>query len=255
MSNLETTTRILELESQAVALLSKLATLENSRSLDLYTPDEQEWVMFATTLVLFMTIPGLALYYAGINRAENVLATTMQLFGITCIVTFLWQAFGYSLAFAPASADQTGNIIFGDGSRLWLEGITLNKPHQLMPHATESIFCLYQLTFAIITPCIICGSIIGRMNFGPILLFFGLWHLIVYCPIAHMVWHSDGFLFKAGVMDTAGGLVVHLSGGMSALIATLVVGNRLGYGDPKEADKFEPYNIIFTFIGNNNLLL
>jgi Amt family ammonium transporter len=248
--------KVTELEAYATELIAKISYLESLNSSaerelgsGIFDESGTSYMLFSTTTVLFMTIPGLALYYAGMVRAENVLATTMQIFGITCLITFLWFTFGYSLAFGPASSDKTGNAIYGDYSRFWLEGMSLNSVHQNYLTIPESLYCIYQLVFAIITPSIICGSFAGRMNFLPMLIFIGLWHLIVYCPIAHMVWHPDGFLYKEGVLDTAGGLVVHISGGVAGLVSTLVIGNRIGYGDPREAESFEPYNVLFTFIG------
>ncbi len=173
----------------------------------------------------------------------------MQVFSITCIITALWLFWGYSLAFAPATANEFSTYVFGDGSRIWLRGMTIQSFHPLAVTIPEPVFCAYQLVFAIITPALICGSFADRMKYLPMLVFVAVWHLCVYCPIAHSVWHPDGFLYKAGVMDTAGGTVVHISAGISGLISTLVVGPRLGFVDESKAYLIEPHNILYTFIG------
>jgi Amt family ammonium transporter len=222
---------------------------ESDRNLLLYATDydtgDTAWLLTATSLVLFMTLPGLALYYAGMLRVKNVLPTVMQVFSIACIITALWMFFGYSLSYGPANKNTKGNLIFGDGSRLWLWGMSLHSYHQIAPTIPEPVFCAYELTFAIIAPCLICGSFADRMKYLPMLLFMSMWHLIIYCPIAHSVWHPDGFLYKANVIDHAGGLVIHLSSGVSGLVAAQVVGKREGGGQ----HEFDPHNILFSFIG------
>jgi len=216
-----------------------------------WTPDSGDtaWMLTSTALVLFMTIPGLALYYAGMVREKNVLSTVMQSFSITCLITFLWLAFGYSLCFGPVQPPAESSQFIGDASRFWLQGMTINTVHQLAPTIPESVYCMYQLTFAIITPALICGSFADRMKYGPMMLFMAIWHLGVYCPIAHSTWHPDGFLFKYGALDFAGGLVVHISSGISGLVATVLLGHRKGFG--KEV--FEPHNILLSFTGASML--
>jgi len=203
------------------------------------------WMLTSTALVLFMTLPGLILFYVGMVRTKNVVATCMQIFSICCLITFLWLCFGYSLAFTPVSADRAGSRVYGDASRFWLRGMTLHSVHQAAPLIPETVYCMYQLTFAIITPALMCGSFADRMKYWPMMVFMGLWHLLVYCPIAHSVFHPDGFLFLYLSLDYAGGSVVHISSGMGGLVASIILGHRHNYG--KEI--FEPHNIMFTAIG------
>jgi Amt family ammonium transporter len=203
------------------------------------------WMLAATALVLFMTIPGLTLFYAGMARSKNVLAIVMQCFVITALITFLWLSFGYSLTFAPAQSDVKSAMIYGDASRFWLQGMGLDTTHQLAPTIPESLFCVYQLTFAIITPALITGAFADRMKFEAMIPFMALWHFIVYCPTAHSLWHPDGFLYKAEALDYAGGNVVHISAGFSGLVSSLYLGVRSGHGE----DNFEPHNILLTAVG------
>jgi len=207
------------------------------------------WMLTSCALVLFMTIPGLALYYSGMVRKKNVLSTVMQSFSITCLITVLWLAFGYSLAFGPANDDNHSSLVIGNASRFWLQGMSISTYHQLAPTIPESVYCMFQLTFAIITPALICGSFADRMKYGPMLVFIAFWHILVYCPIAHVTWHPDGFLFQYGALDYAGGLVVHISSGVSGLVATIVLGHRKGYGK----ENFEPHNILLSFVGSSML--
>jgi len=202
------------------------------------------WMLTSTALVVMMTIPGLAIYYGGMVRVENVLTTAMQSFSIACLITILWMIVGYSLAFAP-SGSSTGNCFIGDTSQMWFRQIKLDSFHQLATTIPETVFCAYQLAFAIITAALICGSFADRMKYGPMLLFIGLWHICVYCPLAHSFWHPSGFLFKLGVLDYAGGNVVHISSGIAGLMSTIVVGNRKGFG----VDKFDPHNTLVTLMG------
>jgi Amt family ammonium transporter len=199
--------RVFQLESLLQTLNSKIALMDivsNSITDDANNvfPDSGDtaWMLTSCALVLFMTIPGLALYYSGMVREKNVLATVMQSFSITCLITVLWLAFGYSLAFGPAGDTNHSSPVIGNGSRLWLRGMTINTFHQLAPTIPESVYCMFQLTFAIITPALICGSFADRMKYGPMLIFMTFWHLLVYCPIAHSVWHPDGFLFAYGFL-------------------------------------------------------
>lgn len=224
------------------------ATNTDDNSVEISAGDTA-WMLISTTLVLFMTLPGLILYYSGMIRVQNVLATAMQIFSITCLVSALWMFVGYSLAFAPADSDNKSSTVFGDGSRLFLLGMHGKTVHRLAPNIPEPIFCAYQMTFAIITPSLIVGSFADRMKYRPMLIFMALWHIIVYCPIAHSVWHPDGFLFKAGALDFAGGTVVHISSGMSGLVSTLVIGNRVGFGNKEKAYLTTPHNILLTVMG------
>jgi Amt family ammonium transporter len=191
-----------------ISLKNELSDLKSSKDTGrvlsnvLFNDGDTAWVLSATTLVLFMTIPGLVLYYAGMVRVQHILSLTGAVFSIFCIISVLWFAVGYSIAFAPV--DGTASPIYGDGSRLWLVGMSTDTVHQNAPTIPEPIYCAYELAFAIITSCLVCGSIADRMKYWVMMLFSITWHLVVYCPIAHASWHPDGFLFKAGVLDAAG---------------------------------------------------
>jgi Amt family ammonium transporter len=196
------------------------------------------WMLTSTALVLMMTIPGLALFYGGMVRKMNVLATMMQSFAITCLVTVLWMVIGYSLAF------DEGNAIFGGFSKALLANLTLDGAHALAPTIPESVFMTFQMTFAIITPALITGAFADRMKFSAMLWFMGLWLVFVYAPIAHMVW-GGGLLGSAGVLDFAGGTVVHINAGIAGLVTALVLGKRRGYGTVS----FAPHNLVLSLIG------
>ena len=181
------------------------------------------WMLTSTALVLMMTIPGLALFYGGMVRKKNVLATVMQSFAITCLITVLWLIVGYSLAFT------SGSTIIGGLSRVFLRGLTLDGVHDLAKTIPETVFICFQLTFAIITPALIAGAFAERMKFSAMMWFMALWSLIVYAPIAHWVW-GGGFLGDWGVLDFAGGTVVHINAGVAGLVCALVMGKRKGFG-------------------------
>ncbi len=208
------------------------------------------WMLTSTALVLMMTLPGLALFYAGLVRHKNVLATAMQTFATTCVVTVLWVIVGYSLAFTNGG---TLGTWIGDFSRLLFRGADLNNAFVLgagsaSPSTTtipESVFMMFQMTFAIITPALIAGAFADRMKFSALLLFMGAWSLVVYAPIAHWVWHPNGFLATAGVLDFAGGTVVHISAGVAGLVTALVMGPRLGH----PLDQARPYSVLQSLIG------
>jgi Amt family ammonium transporter len=197
------------------------------------------WMLTATALVLMMTIPGLALFYGGMVRKMNVLATVMQSFTVTCLVTVLWTVVGYSLAFT------TGSPFLGGLSRVLLLGMTLDTVNGLAKTVPESVYMCFQMTFAIITPALICGAIADRMKFSALLWFIGLWSLCVYAPVAHWVWGADGFLNNAGVLDFAGGTVVHVNSGVAGLMAALVIGKRRGYG----SEPMAPHNLVLSVLG------
>src|SRR3954454_21362773 len=205
------------------------------------------WMLTSTALVLLMTIPGLALFYGGMVRQMNLLATVMQGFAITCLVAVLWVLVGYSIAFG------NGNAYFGDFSRVLMGGMDMSAPFTLgagsvaaVPFTIpESVFVMFQMTFAIITPALITGAFADRMKFSAMLVFSGLWSLIVYSPIAHWVWHPNGFLFSEGVLDFAGGTVVHINAGVAGLVAALVIGKRRGY----PSEHFVPNNLVLSLIG------
>ena len=193
------------------------------------------WMLTATALVLMMTIPGLALFYGGMVRKMNVLAMLMQSFAITCLVTILWMVAGYSLAFGA------GNAFFGDFSNLFLKNIGMESIIGTIP---ESVFMTFQMTFAIITPALITGAFADRMKFSGLLLFTALWLLLVYAPICHMVW-GGGLMAGWGVLDYAGGTVVHINAGIAGLVACIVLGKRNGYG----RTPFPPHNLGYSLIG------
>ena len=202
------------------------------------------WMLASTGLVLLMTIPGLALFYGGMVRKKNVLATLMQSFAITCLVTILWMVAGYSLAFMP------GSPWLGSLDRFLLHGMDYVTGKQvsvshIATNVPESVYMMFQMTFAIITPALICGAFADRMKFSAMLWFMGIWSIVVYSPIAHWVWEPGGWLAQKGQLDFAGGTVVHINAGIAGLASALALGKRVGYG--KEA--MPPHNLTLTLIG------
>jgi ammonium transporter, Amt family len=197
------------------------------------------WMLTSTALVLMMTIPGLALFYGGMVRKMNVLATVMQSFAVTCLVTVLWTIVSYSLAFTP------GNAFIGGWSRVMLSGMGIDSVNDLAKTIPESVYMCFQMTFGIITPALICGAFADRMKFSALLWFIGLWAVLVYAPIAHWVWGPGGFLNDAGILDFAGGTVVHINSGVAGLMACLVLGKRRGYG----AEPMAPHNLVLSVTG------
>src|ERR1700732_4189512 len=197
------------------------------------------WMLTSMALVLMMTVPGLALFYGGMVRKMNVLATVMQSFAVACLVTVLWMMIGYSFAFT------SGSPFLGGTSRFLLYGMTLDSVNDLAKTIPESVYMCFQMTFAIITPALICGAFADRMKFSALLWFIGLWAVFVYAPIAHWVWGSDGFLNNAGVLDFAGGTVVHVNSGVAGLMAALVMGKRRGFG----TEPMAPHNLVLSVIG------
>ena len=167
------------------------------------------WIITATALVLFMTLPGLALFYGGLVRKKNVLSVLMQCISVACLASVLWLVIGYSLAFGD------GNQWIGDTSKMFLSGVGRDTLSGDIP---ETVFFAFQMTFAVITPALIVGAYVERIKFSAVLLFSGLWLLIVYAPVTHWIWAGNGWLFQAGLLDFAGGLVVHLTAGSSALV-------------------------------------
>ena len=194
------------------------------------------WLLVSSAFVLMMTIPGLALFYGGMVRKKNVLSIMMQSFAITAVVTVLWMVVGYSLAFTE------GTPVIGGLSKAMLSGIL---PTTLSGTIPEILFAMFQMTFAIITPALITGAFADRMKFSAMLWFTVLWVLIVYIPICHSVWATGGFLFDAGVLDFAGGTVVHINAGIAGLVACIVIGKRQGYG----VDNMAPHNLTLSVIG------
>ena len=190
------------------------------------------WMIGASALVLMMTIPGLALFYSGMVRKKNVLATMAQSLAATFLVSVLWALVAYSLTF-------TGHgPVIGSLSRIFLYGMGLNAISPIAPTIPESLFMLYQMTFAVITVALVAGSVADRLRFSAFLLFSTLWLLIVYVPIAHWVW-GGGFLESFGTIDFAGGLVVHVNAGVAGLVAAMVIGKRRGYGH----DNLAPFDL------------
>jgi len=201
------------------ALLPALSRADTNTSID---SGDTAWLITATALVLFMTLPGLALFYAGLVRAKNVLSILMQCFVITCVVSLLWLLAGYGLAFGDGGGAQAW---IGSLEKAFLDGVGRDAVAGTIP---ETVFVMFQLTFAIITPALVIGSFAERIRFSAVLWFTGLWLMLVYVPIAHWVW-GGGWLAKLGVLDFAGGIVVHLNAGVAALVAALVLGKRRGF--------------------------
>jgi Amt family ammonium transporter len=208
------------------------------------------WVLVSTALVLFMTIPGLSLLYAGLVRAKNALTVFMQCFAITAVVSVLWILIGYSLAFDRGTAEvQTGLLAFiGGFARLGLSGLTAESVHPNAPTIPETVYCCFQLTFAIITPALVISAFVERVKFASVLLFTVLWSLVVYAPICHMVWSGPG-AFLWGTLDYAGGCAVEINSGISGLVAALFVGRRKGY--PHQP--MLPHSIALAVVGGGML--
>lgn len=204
------------------------------------------WMLVSTALVLLMTIPGVALFYTGMVRKKNVLATMAQSFVATCIVSVLWVVVGYSIAFTPGITPWIGSF-----DRFMLDGMEFVKAtgmltvHHVAPTIPESVFMMFQMTFAIITPALITGAFAERMKFSALVAFVALWSLLVYAPVAHWVWEPTGWLASLGVLDFAGGTVVHINAGVSGLVAAIIIGPRLGFGRVS----MPPHNLILTVIG------
>ncbi|WP_043307936.1 ammonium transporter [Pseudomonas sp. ML96] len=204
------------------------------------------WMLTATALVLFMTIPGLALFYSGMVRSKNVLSVMMQCFAITGLISILWVVYGYSLAFDTTGMEKgvtNFNSFVGGLNKAFLSGLTTDSLIAAFP---ESVFITFQMTFAIITPALIVGAFAERMKFSAMLIFMAVWFTLVYAPMCHMVWSGDGaFLWDAGVLDFAGGTVVHINAGIAGLVACIVLGKRKGYPTTPMA----PHNLGYTLVG------
>ncbi|MBH63474.1 MAG: ammonia channel protein [Alphaproteobacteria bacterium] len=193
------------------------------------------WMLTSTVIVLMMTIPGVALFYGGMVRKKNVLSTVMHSFAATCLITVIWMIIGYSLAFSE------GTSFVGGFGKLFLDGMTVEAMSGSIP---ESAFMTFQMTFAVITAALITGAIAERMKFSALLLFLGSWSILVYSPVCYWVW-GGGFLGDAGVLDFAGGTVVHINSGIAALVAAIVLGKRVGYG----RENLAPHNVVLTVVG------
>jgi len=229
-----------------VPTLALAETAPYVTTIDKISAGDTAWMLTATALVLLMTIPGLALFYAGMVRKKNVLSTALQSFAICAAVTVVWVVVGYSLAFTAGSTPYLGGF-----ERIFLEGMSFDKLQGLVsvshvaPTIPESVLVMFQLTFAIITPALITGAFAERMRFGAILIFMVLWSIFVYAPVAHWVWEPSGWLAKMGALDFAGGTVVHINAGAAGLVCAYMLGKRKGYG----REPFFPNNLAFTLIG------
>ncbi len=221
--------------------------LAHQAALDL-DPASTAWILTSTALVLLMTLPGLALFYGGMVRRKNLIATIAHSTAALALVTVLWFVAGYSLSFGAGPPATNGLI--GGFDALLLNGVTPATAHALAPGLPEFLWIAYQLTFAIITPALIAGAFAERIKFPASLLFFGLWHLLVYAPICHQVW-GGGWMGSLGVLDFAGGAVVHVNAGVAGLVACLVLGPRHGFG----RDNMAPHNLALTAIGTGLLLV
>ena len=221
----------------AMTLAPRLAWAQD----DTLNSGDTAWMITSSVLVLFMTIPGLSLFYAGLVRAKNVVSVMMQCFAITCMITILWTIYGYGLAFGDGGAL---NAFVGSGY-LFLSGVGVDTVSGSIP---ESVFQMFQLTFAIITPALMVGAFAERMKFSTMMVFMALWMTVVYAPVAHWVW-GGGFLGDRGVMDFAGGTVVHINAGVAALVLCIVLGKRNGY--PSTA--MPPNSLVLTVVGASML--
>jgi Amt family ammonium transporter len=236
-------TRSAALATSAFTLLSVAAAHAEEAAAPVVDTGDTAWVLTASALVLMMTLPGLALFYGGLVRAKNILNILMQCMLSAGIIGVLWILVGYSLAFG------TGNAWVGDLSKLGLNGVTIDSvtanfatPPRNIP---EYVFIMFQAMFAIITPALILGAVAERMRFSVWCAFITIWFLVVYCPVAHMVWASEGWIFKAGAIDFAGGLVVHMTSGFSAIVAAVMLGKRRGFG----RDPMPPHSLPLCLIG------
>ena len=239
------------------ALMARVADLEAyvtngaaTKLIGVPGPGHNSWMMTSAALVLFMTLPGLALFYGGLVRTKNILSVMAQCFGCAGLVTILWWAFGYSFTFA------SGSPFLGSLKFAFLNGVTSAPNTDYSYWVSQNVFSMYQLMFAIITPALIVGAIAERMKYSAIMLFILLWMLVVYFPLAHMVWGIDGFMngvwnaaAKIKAIDFAGGTVVHMSSGWSALVLCLILGKRVGFGQKN----FAPHSLAFTMIGTGML--
>ena len=227
-------------------LAPALAVAQEAAAPPTLSAGDTAWMLTSTALVLFMTIPGLSLFYAGMVRAKNVLSVMMQCFAITALITVLWALYGYSLAFdATGMTKEAINLytFIGGLGKAFLGGVARDSLTATIP---ESVFVTFQMTFAIITPALIVGAFAERMKFSALLVFMAVWFTIVYTPVAHMVWGGDGALmWDWGVLDFAGGTVVHINAGIAGFVACLVLGKRKGY--PHTA--MPPHNLNFTIMG------
>lgn len=224
-------------QADALAEAAAIPVLDTSEAID---PGDTAWMITATALVLFMTLPGLALFYGGLVRSKNVLSILVQCFAMASIMTLLWVIYGYSMAFGTSGPM---NSIIGDFSNLFLNGVTAQSISGSIP---EVVFVTFQMTFAIITPALIIGAFAERMKFSAMVIFCIVWFTFSYLPVCHMAWGGDGALFwDWGVLDFAGGTVVHINAGIAGLVACMMVGKRNGFG----VEPLAPHNVPMTVIG------
>ena len=224
--------------TQRIAAITIATLLSSTAVADELNAANTAWILTSTALVLFMTIPGLSLFYGGLVRSRNVLSVLMQCFSITCMASLIWLIAGYSLAFGDGGS---ANAVIGNLDNLLMGKIAEDSMTGDIP---ESVFAMFQMTFAVITPALIVGAFAERMRFGAMMLFSALWLLAVYVPITHWVW-GGGWLGEMGLLDFAGGTVVHITAGVGALVAALVIGNRRGF--PNQA--MPPHNLTMTVTG------
>src|SRR4051794_19327702 len=238
-------------------LLAALPALADDAGPPKLDSGDTAWMLTSTALVLMMTVPGLALFYAGMVRKKNILATLMQSFAITCIVTIVWTVAGYSLAFTNGTGGAA--LYVGDLSRFLLHGIAdhiekgadtgfilgAGSDGAIPVTVPESVYMMFQMTFAIITPALIVGAFADRMKFSALCIFMTLWSLLIYSPVAHWMWSPTGWGALNGQLDFAGGTVVHINAGIAGLMCALVLGKRVGYG----SDNMAPYNLAYSVIG------
>ncbi|MDP7692313.1 MAG: ammonium transporter, partial [Vicinamibacterales bacterium] len=238
MTTLKRRTAVLVAAAMLVLALPRLAVAQDGLS-----AGDTAWMLTSSVLVLFMTIPGLALFYAGLVRAKNVLSVMMQCFALTCMVTVLWTVYVYGLAFGDGGGL---NDYIGFG-KFFLSGVSVDSlwPGTAIP---ESVYQMFQLTFAIITPALIVGAFAERMKFSAMMVFMSLWVTFVYAPVAHWVW-GGGFLSQMGVLDFAGGTVVHINAGVAALVLCILLGRRAGYPTTSMA----PNSLVLTVVGASML--
>ena len=229
-----------------MSLVTPALAMADEAAAPVLNSGDTAWMLVASLLVLFMTIPGLALFYGGMVRSKNVLSVLMQCFAITCVISILWVIYGYSISFDTTGMEQgvvNLNSFVGGFGKAFLSGLTPASLTYLVP---ESVFVVFQMTFAIITPALIVGAFAERMKFSAMLIFMAVWFTLVYAPIAHMVWAGNGgLLWDWGVLDFAGGTVVHINAGIAGLVACIVLGKRKGFPTTPMA----PHNLGYTLVG------
>ena len=224
------------------ALTADIAFAGPALAEDKLDTGDTAWMLVSTALVLFMTLPGLALFYGGMVRKKNVLSVVMQSFAVACFMSLLWMIIGYSLAFTDGGSV---NAFVGGLSKMFLSGVDKDALSGTIP---ETVFMTFQMTFAIITPALITGAFADRMKFSSMLIFLSIWMVVVYAPITHWVW-GGGFMAGDGVLDFAGGTVVHINAGVAGLVAAIVLGKRHGYG----TENMAPHNLVLSVIGASML--